>query len=284
MRGLIVRPNAKAWVVVAAFLVTMSAGALRADRIVGAELVDHQAMEEVCESSATVSVDRDGHFQCSICPSYTDFHANHESFNLESAYKGHFSTTGAEQLLLILSGCQTHATGFGGSVLLTQAGAAWKKSGFFAAGKPSKCLSFKALDHLDELVCEQDDMRFGTSTSWIKAVSYRDNSLHEETLLSHIDDNTAGGAPKEGYCFEQDIASFKNSPSKAGFLIVITQMKDLASPGQDSCGFNAKRREQPKQTLKLHFLFDGDHFSLAQESNEELRKLQSFLPKTKNEL
>jgi len=183
MRGLIACLRASISVAVTVGLLAMSAHGQVAEEIPGSKQIDRRAMQEVCESSATISIDPKGHFQCDACPSYTDFHGNRESFDLLEVYQGHFSTTKAEQLLLVLIGCEPHVSGFGGSILLTRDGTVWKKSNYFKGHKPLKGLSFTARDGLDYLVSLGGDQHYDGSASWISAVSYKDNSLREDPCL-----------------------------------------------------------------------------------------------------
>jgi hypothetical protein len=146
--------NATICIATAFALFVMSVRALADGRAPVAQQVDRGAMRAVCESNTAVSIGPSGRFQCEVCPSYTDFHGNpKESFNLQKVFRGHLSTTSGEQFLLVLSGCEDHADGFGGSALLTLAGAGWKRVGYFKAFKPSNCLSFKGRDGLERLAC-----------------------------------------------------------------------------------------------------------------------------------
>ncbi len=237
------------------------------------------AMLAVCESSSAVSVGPSGHYQCDECPSYTDFHGNRKQlFNLQKEFRGHFSTTTREQLLLVLSGCESHADGFGGTALLTREGAGWKKAGYFKAFKPSDCFSFKGHDGLERLACREDDMHFGTGESWIEAASFEDNTLHRHYMLPLIIDNMAGlGFAVKGYCYEQNIASFEKLASEAGFMVVVTQTRGRAPTGENACG-ETKTPMEPKQPLTLRFDFDGGGFTLARESQGGLEKIKHFIP------
>ena len=241
--------------------------------------VGGRAMLAVCESSSAVSVGPSGRYQCDVCPSYTDFHGNRkQSFNLQKEFRGHFSTTTSEQLLLVLSGCESHADGFGGTALLTREGAGWKKEGYFKAFKPSDCLSFKGRDGLERLACRENDMHFGTGESWIETVSFEGNSLHQHRALPVVIDNLAGlGFAVKGCCYEQNIASFEKLPSDAGFVVVVTQTRGRAPTGENACG-ETKTPMEPKQTLTLRFDFDGGGFALARESQDSLEKIKHFVP------
>jgi len=278
MSDLIVCLRANACVAVTLVGLTMSAHGQATEEISGAKQIDRRAMQEVCESSAAVSIDPKGSFQCTVCPSYTDFQGNNrESFDLQAVYQGHFSTANAEQLLLVLAGCESHASGLGGSILLTRDGTIWKKSRYFKGDKPLKCLSFKARDGLDRLVCFAGDAHFGTAAYWISAVSYKDNSLHAEPLLTGIGGNMGSGSPAAGYCYEQDITTFEKLPSDTGLMVVVKQTKGLAASGEGSCG-ETEIRMEPTQTVNLNFQFDGDHFALAPGSKSSLQKIENFLP------
>jgi len=275
MRGLIACLRASISVAVTVGLLAMSAHGQVAEEIPGSKQIDRRAMQEVCESSATISIDPKGHFQCDACPSYTDFHGNRESFDLLEVYQGHFSTTKAEQLLLVLIGCEPHVSGFGGSILLTRDGTVWKKSNYFKGHKPLKGLSFTARDGLDYLVSLGGDQHYDGSASWISAVSYKDNSLREDPLLA-VGGNS-GGPPAAGYCYEQDIATFEKVPSGNGFKAVVTQVRGLAPSGEKSCG-DTEIPMEPTQTVNLSFLLDGDHFAVALGSEGSLQQVENFVP------
>jgi hypothetical protein len=263
------------------FLAAASVGLMMAAQAVpaGGQQIDRGAMQAVCESGAAVSMGASGHYQCDVCPSYTDFHGNRkESFNLQKVFRGHFSITTHEQALLVLSGCENHADGFGGTALLTREGAGWKKSGYFKAFKPSECLSFKASGGLERLACQEDDMHFGTAESWIETVSFEGNSLHQRPALPAIIDNTAGlGFPVKGYCYEQNISRFEKLFSGAGFLVVVTQTRGRVPSGENACG-ETKIYMEPKQSITLKFDFKDDGFALATESEAGLEKIKHFVP------
>lgn len=246
----------------------------------GAHLIGHSAMQAVCGTSAAVSIGPAGHYECNACPSYTDFGGDRkESFNLQKVFQGHFSTTAHEQALLVLSGCESHADGFGGTALLTREGAGWKKSAYFKAFKPLACLSFKGRDGLEHLACRENDAHFGTAEYWIETASFKDNSLHHDHVFPVIlIDNMAGlGFARKGYCYEQNITRFERLPSESGFVVAVTQTRGRAPAGQKECG-ETEIPMEPKQTIILKFHFDGNSFSLAKESRDGLEKIQHFVP------
>jgi hypothetical protein len=275
MRTLFASLSANIPVALTVVILTISARGQAAAEIPGAKPIDLGAMQQVCESSAATNIDANGQFQCTACPSYTDFHGNRESFYLRAVYQGHFSTTNAEQLLLAMNGCESHASGFGGSVLLTRDGDVWKKQSYFKGDSAWKCLSFKAHDGLDRLVCFAGDSHAGNSIYWINVVSYKDNSLHAEPLLD-LSGNMAG-SPIARYCYDQDIGTFEKLPSGNGFRVVVTQTRGLLPPDEDACGVTDIPME-PAQTLNLSFQFDGDAFALAPESKDSLKKIEDFVP------
>jgi len=246
------------------------------EEIPGAKLLDRRAMQEICETPAAINIDPNGHFQCTVCPSDTDFHGNRESFGLLSVYQGHFSTTAQQQLLVVMMGCESHASGFGGSVLLTRFGLLWKKSAYFRADKPRKCFSFKARDGFDLLVCLQGDQHYDGYATWISAVSYKAHSLHAEPLLE-VSGNAGLGSPKAGYCYGQEITAFEELPSGGGLRVEVKQARGLAPSSEKSCG-ETEIPMEPTETVSLHFQFDGDRFAVAPESKDSLRKVENFVP------
>lgn len=274
MRGLSASFSANVCVAVTVVVLTMSAHGQTVEEIAGTKQLDRSAWEAVCESR--ISADSKGTFQCTVCPSYTDFRGTRGSFSLNAVYRGHFSATNADQLLLALYGCEPHVSMFGGSVLLTRDGAVWKKSGYFKGDNAMRCLSFKARDGLDRLVCFSGDSHFGNSVYWISAMSYKGNSLHAEPLLD-LSGNMGTGSPVARYCYEQEIDTFEKLPSDNGFKVVVKQIRGLAPSGEDACGVTEIPME-PTQTVSLYFQFDGDHFDVAPESKDGLHKVKNFVP------
>ena len=275
MRKMNFSSNARIFLAAAGIGLMMSAQGMAA----GAQQIDPSAMQAVCESGAAVSIGASGHYQCDVCPSYTDFHGNRkESFNLQKVFRGQFSTTSYEQALLVLSGCESHADGFGGTALLTREREGWKRVGYFKAFRPSDCLAFKGSDSLEHLACRADDAHFGTAEYWIETVSFQGNSLHQNRALPLIIDNMAGlGFAMDGYCYEQNITAFEKLPSEEGFRVIVTQTRGRAPSGENSCG-ETKIRIEPKQTITLKFNFNGDGFTMAKESQTGLEKIKHFVP------
>ena len=275
MRGLIATLRSNACIAFTVVVLAVCAHAQAAEEALGTAQIDRGAMQEVCENSAATNIDANGQSQCTVCPSYTDFHGNREPFYLRAVYQGHFSATNGEQLLVALNGCESHASGFGGSVLLTRDGTVWKKSAYFKGDSAWKCLSFKARDGLDRLVCSAGDSHAGNSVYWISAASYKDNALHAEPLLG-LSGNMAG-LPIARYCYDQDIGTFEKLPTGNGFSVAVVQSKGLLPPGDDACGVTDIPME-PTQTVNLKFQFDGDHFALAPESKDSMQKIENFVP------
>jgi hypothetical protein len=228
------------------------------------EELDRSAMQVVCEGGV-VNTDVGGHLQCAECPSYTDLPGQHESFRLEAAYRGHFfSIKDTDQLLLVLGGCGSNSRGLGGSVLLAREGAAWTMVTYFDAEHPNRCLALRASKGLDRLICETEDMHFGTGVA-VLYPAYQSDPQPEPLL--EIGSNMGVGTPVAGrWCYEQAITSLEKLPSDAGFTATITQSKGLLPDGEDFCQPDDKIRMEPEETIVLKFLFDGDQFVLAPES------------------
>jgi hypothetical protein len=262
--------------VVAIVLLPVSAHGQAAKEIPGAKLMDPRAMQPVCESSTAVNIDPKGNFQCTVCPSYTDFRGNREPFDLRAVYQGHFSTTDTEQLLLALNGCESHASGYGGAILLTRDRTAWKKSAYFKGDNATNCLSFQAGDGLNRLVCSAGDSHAGDSVYWIRGVSYKGNSLRQEPLLD-VGGNMGTGSPVARYCYDQNIGTLEKLPSGNGFRVVVTETRGLLPTGDDACGVTDIPME-PAQTLNLNFRFDGNHFALTPESQASMQEIKDFVP------
>jgi hypothetical protein len=277
MRGLIAFFITSVSVSVACIALTASVYGQGTGEVPIPKQVDASVRQLVCQNDATATTDPKGHFQCNVCPSYTDFHGNHEGYALNQAFYGHFSAANADQLLLVMWGCEPHVAGFGGSILLTRDGAVWKQSAYFQGDKPIQCLSFNGRDGLNRLVCRGADAHFGNADYWISAKSYEGGSVHDQPLLA-VGSNLGSGSPISGFCYDQDIDRFEKLPSGEGFTVVIKQTKGLAPSGEAACGERDIPME-PTQTVKLIFQFDGDRFAPALGGEGSLEKVANFVPR-----
>jgi hypothetical protein len=277
MRGLSDFFIISGFVFVAIVVFAQSAFGQADDEIPIPKQVDASVRQLVCENDATATTDPKGHFQCNVCPSDTDFHGTRQPYALNLAYQGHFSTTNADQLLLVMWGCEAHVSGFGGSILLTRDGTVWKKSAYFKGDKPIQCFSFNGHDGLNHLACRGGDAHFGNADYWISAKSYEGASVHEQPLLA-VGSNLGSGSPRAGYCYDQDIDHFEKLPSGEGFTVVVRQTKGLGPSSEVACGESDIPME-PTQTVKLIFQFDGERFALAPGGEGNLEKIENFVPR-----
>lgn len=66
-------------------------------------------------------------FECDVpCPKHTDFAGEKIRRSLDAVTRGHFLSPTSDDAVLAVSGCESHANNFGGTILLTREQGRWK--------------------------------------------------------------------------------------------------------------------------------------------------------------
>jgi hypothetical protein len=118
------------------------------------------------------------------CPDDTDFAGNPMSRALESVTFGHFLSPTSEDAALWITGCESHASNFGGAILLTRKSGKWSMLWYKSAIQTATCHKVTRRDRREILVC------IGTSG----AQGNNATTLYVEDLLDPRPTLMAGGA------------------------------------------------------------------------------------------
>jgi hypothetical protein len=90
-----------------------------------------QFMKSVCPGHAKDTQ------TCTVCPAESDFPNDGQGWQLRAITFGHFTAPGEKQALISTIGCNSHASGFGGSFLLHNDGhgyqKVWYRPGYIAS-------------------------------------------------------------------------------------------------------------------------------------------------------
>ncbi len=109
----------------------------------GAEL-----LEAVCPGHVVAGKE----LECQAsCPKESGFPG--QDWTLQRVLRGHFRSPASEDAVLAISGCESHADNFGGTVLLTRDSGRWRML-WYKAGVPSaECHRVKLQSGRDILIC-----------------------------------------------------------------------------------------------------------------------------------
>jgi hypothetical protein len=72
-----------------------------------------------------------------VCPDLTDFKGAEQEWSLDRVTRGHFRSPQSDDAVLSMSGCESHAFNFGGTILLTRQSGKWTML-WYKGGVPTK--------------------------------------------------------------------------------------------------------------------------------------------------
>jgi hypothetical protein len=90
--------------------------------------------------------------RCSHCPESASFPAG--GISASRLVKGHFRSATSDDALVATSGCEPHATNFGGAMLLTRRDGAWRRVWYEPGLIIDRCRIFRLPSGQDVLLCE----------------------------------------------------------------------------------------------------------------------------------
>jgi hypothetical protein len=88
------------------------------------------------------------------CTAVTGYPTSCDDLRIAAAVPGHYTSATADEMLADYdAGCESHATNFGGSVLLRRSAGSWRRLSFTPGLRSDRCLRFARSDGRDALVC-----------------------------------------------------------------------------------------------------------------------------------
>ncbi len=131
-------------------------------------------LNAVCPDSIRPAQNRSGSLPvCRPCPKYTtdgqlqSRMENQESFTLRSVIYGSFTLPGVEEAVASFYGCEPHASGFGGSILLRKRRGTWRMVDYTPALITSACQTYRLETGRDLLLCEGEDHHMDEASQWV---------------------------------------------------------------------------------------------------------------------
>lgn len=165
-------------------------------------------LTNVCQLGALPKLDAEQHdsgeprFGCVCCAPFADCapgEAPQESvdsvFWPSWSLAGSFSRAGAEQRVLAMAGCESHAAGYGGLVLLGRRGDRFVMERYYGGVFPRECRAFRRDDGRDLLVCRHEDGHMGHAIESIFQWELPDHDIDFDQVepLLDLDDASPAG-------------------------------------------------------------------------------------------
>jgi hypothetical protein len=129
----------------------------------------------------------EGGVGCAVCPSYTAEPSQTDGLSVNNLIYGHFSASGADELLIDTDGCESHAEGFGGGLLLLRVGQrGWRRELYQSSIRLDDCLVFPGTGR-DRLVCNEHYSGQGTVLGIISEMRVTLQGIERHQLLRWAD-------------------------------------------------------------------------------------------------
>lgn len=214
-----------------------------------------------------VMVDRKGagpaSYGCDACPE-----GNHEKggsvvWSVDRAIYGHYYSKDFEDALLVMSGCEPHASLWGGTAAFTRIAGIWRKLWYKPGLITDRCRKVTRRDERDVLVCALDDRHYN-GTEW--SLSTVDIAAETPvTILLGLLDSTGACTPPMAQ--KASVASIEYRDLNGdglGDIRVTVQYgrRALSRAFLDKYGCDAVPKV-PARSYVIDFLFDGQVFRVA---------------------
>ncbi len=98
-------------------------------------------------------------YGCDVCPAKSGMAGDASApgkikWTVQATIAGHFTASGAEEVVLGVSGCEAHVNNFGGTTLLAKAGGEWKMSWYHPGLITTNCRKIALSGNREILFCE----------------------------------------------------------------------------------------------------------------------------------
>jgi hypothetical protein len=213
---------------------------------------------------------------CRNCPEGTDFRDPRygETWTFSGAMTGHFTSAKDQVLAIDGSGCDSHASNWGGTYVFSMNSGKPRLIRYDRGLHTASCHKFPYADGREFLVCREGWTGQGENDDNVFLVRFDTMGKDAQDLVFRTTDETGTCGDDSGVKVPSTgIKDVKYSTKGSGELAGMTV---TATFGQVTCReVNAKRAPRKEmssvKTYELHFNFDGKEFTIAPESKIALR-------------
>jgi hypothetical protein len=233
----------------------------------------------ICHSH-DITRSKDGNVSgCRVCPEGTDFYGDgHSGWEIYAETPGHFTSPQDDNLLLDGTGCDSHASNFGGSFMFALKSGKARLLRYDQGLATEQCHKFAFADGRDFLICRGGSTFQGESSETIFMAAFDGAGKAAVTKLISAANtrDTCHGDIK----FSTKRSTQSGQSGASGESAETTGMTITAMQGSGDCS-QAQRDEKtgkPSRAVKsydIEFLFDGQHFDVAPASRTALSRFDT---------
>ncbi|HXH50503.1 MAG TPA: hypothetical protein VNM47_14260 [Terriglobia bacterium] len=200
-----------------------------------------------------------------------------ETFHLRSVVYGSFTAAGVDEVMADFKGCEPHASGFGGSILLRKLHSRWAMVDYAPGLITSACRTYGLKSGRELLVCEVRDQHMDGASQWISACDFtRQKTAQCESVFGVLDTRVACGRSAVWSSINKAELGDQNGDGMADLSLWVTVGQGTFPGVGGSC--SADTSHQPVQTYKLDFLFrpNAGNFLPSQDSKAQTERLRAL--------
>jgi hypothetical protein len=220
-----------------------------------------ELMPVLCQAGDSRFVEKTGKnafLRCNPCPSFTGFAGDGDSSSLTNVIFAKVLRKTETLAIMDVSGCESHSTNWGGTVLLRWLGLTkWQFVRYDSGRRTNDCLKFSGRDGLDRLVCQNGWSGQGLRTQGVTLENFAPGKDGIDLVRA---------ASNSGQCFDAKYFDFEirsvlardvNRDGRKDLRLEV-QERHFDAPQDWTCSDDV-----PWVTSKLHrleFVFDGLRF------------------------
>jgi hypothetical protein len=200
---------------------------------------------------------------CRPCPKYTTDGgssppmARRESFDLRTVIYGSFTTAGTEEAVASFQGCEPHASGYGGSILLRELNGSWAMVDYTPALITTACQTYHLNTGRDLLICEGEDHHMAAESQGILACDFsREKAARCGEVFGVVDTRVACGNTAVWGSIDKAALRDLNDDGMPDLILWISVGQGTFPQPGGSC--NPNPSHAPVQRRRLDFLFQQD--------------------------
>jgi hypothetical protein len=220
---------------------------------------------------------------CKPCPGYTTIGSSQpgmaakKTFQLHSVIYGSFTAAGVVEAMADFEGCEPHASGFGGSILLRKLHGRWAVVNYTPGLITSACRTYGLKTGRDLLLCEGKDQHMDGASQGIAACDFaRQKAAQCQSVFGVLDTRVACGHSAVWSSINKVELRDLNGDGMPDLSLWVTVGQGTFPGVGGSCSANTSH--QPIQTYKLDFLFrpsDGN-FLPSPDSKVQTERLRAL--------
>lgn len=226
---------------------------------------------------------------CAVCPKGTDFYGQTQNqWEMYAETPGHFTSAKDDNLVLDGTGCDAHASNFGGSFVFALVGGSLRLLRYEKGLITNQCQKFVYADGRDGLVCRGGWSGQGEADQSVVIAAFDASGRATTRTLIRVTDTTGTCGEDKAQVVQQGGISevqFVSKPGsgtadRPGESAQISGLRIEAELGAVKCSIveatqKTKRAPATVKSYAIEFTFDGKQFKVAPGGRAALAKFSA---------